>query len=237
MATALITGGTKRIGREISLALASKGFNIALHYNNAGAEALDALTREIHKKGVECRPFKCDFADFKAVSTLIGEVLESFPDLEALVNNASIFEPSSIKETTEALFDSHLNINFKAPFFISKEFAQNVKQGNIINILDTKIKGNNPPYAAYLLTKKALSEFTRMAAIEFAPLIRVNAVAPGLILPHSGNDQAYFDKLVQKIPLKKRGYPEDIAKAVCFFIESKFITGETIFIDGGESLR
>ncbi len=234
MATALITGATRRIGKECALSIAEAGFNIALHYNRSAPEELAA---EIEEKGVKCKPFKCDFADSSSLTTLIPSVLAEFPDLEILVNNASIFEPSTIVETTEALFDSHFNINFKAPFFLSKAFAQNERKGQIINILDTKIRGNDSPYAAYLLTKKVLADFTRMAAKEFAPNIRVNAVSPGLILPQKGRDQAYFDKLTEKIPLKKRGFPTDVARAIRFLIENEFITGEIISIDGGESLR
>jgi NAD(P)-dependent dehydrogenase (short-subunit alcohol dehydrogenase family) len=237
MATALVTGATKRIGREICLELADKGLNIALHYNSAKSATIDTLTGEIKDKGVECRPFQCDFADFEAVSTLIGQVKESFPDLSVLINNASIFEPSTIQKTEEELYDVHFAVNLKAPFFLSKSFAENIEDGHIINILDTKITGNQTPYAAYLLTKKALAELTKMSAKEFAPRVKVNAIAPGLILPQEGKETEYFDKLAQKIPLKKRGYPEDIAKAVTFFLESAFITGEIIFIDGGENLK
>ena len=237
MATALITGGTLRIGREISLALAEKGFNIALHYNSATEETLNELTEEIRGKGVECEPFRCDFIDSKAARTLIKEVQGKLPDLELLVNNASIFEPSTIKETEETLFDAHFAINLKAPFFLSRDFARLVESGQIINITDTKITGDGSAYAAYLLTKKALADFTKMAAKEFAPQIRVNAVAPGLILPKAGKDPEYIDRLAQNIPLKRKGDPQDIAKAVCFFIENKYITGETIFVDGGEFLR
>jgi NAD(P)-dependent dehydrogenase (short-subunit alcohol dehydrogenase family) len=236
MATALVTGATRRIGKEIALSLGRAGFNIALHHNESSP---DDLTAEIEslEAGVKCLAFRCDFSDPKEVGGLIEAVTMSFPDLEVLVNNASIFLPSTINETTEELFDSHFNINFKAPFFLSKAFAEKVESGNIINILDTKVNGDNSPHAAYLLTKKVLADFTRMAAKEFAPGIRVNAVSPGLILPQYGKDQTYFDKLTQKIPLKRRGFPTDIARAVAFFIESDFITGETVTIDGGEMIK
>lgn len=234
MASALITGATWRIGAEIALTLAKSGFNIALHYNTGSPDKLVAGIKEL---GVECAPFKCDFTDFSALTSLIPAVINKFDDLKVLVNNASIFLPSTIIETTEKLFDTHFTVNFKAPFFLSRAFAKEVESGNIINILDTKVSGNNTTHAAYLLTKKTLAGFTRMAAKEFAPGIRVNAISPGLILPQNGKDQSYFDKLTEKIPLKKRGFPADIAKAVLFFIESEFITGEIISIDGGEMIR
>ncbi|MBE9531964.1 MAG: SDR family oxidoreductase, partial [Proteobacteria bacterium] len=209
-------------------------YNIALHHNLSSP---DSLVAEILALGVKCVPFKCDLNNFNEVASLIPAVCGEFSELEVLINNASIFESSTISKTTEALFDAHFNINFKAPFFLSKAFAAEVGKGSIINILDTKIRGNNSPHAAYLLAKKALAEFTVMAAKEFAPGIRVNGISPGLILPQNGKDQGYFDKLAEKIPLKKRGYPQDVARAVGFFIESEFITGEILSIDGGEMIR
>ena len=141
--------------------------------------------------------------------------MKEFPDLSVLVNNASIFEPSKIIETTEELFDSHFDINFKAPFFLTKSFAESVESGNIVNILDTKISGNSSPYAAYLLDEEDVFRraLTRMAAKEFAPRIRVNAISPGLILPQSGKDQVYFDKLTEKIPLKKTRFSNRYRKS------------------------
>lgn len=236
MATVLITGATRRIGKEIALSLARCGYNIALHYNENSPEALVAEIEAL-QGSVRCVPFRCDFTDFRALASLIPAVIEEFDDLQVLVNNASIFKPSKIIETTEALFDSHFDVNLKAPFFLSQGFAQNVDTGSIVNILDTKISSNNSSHAAYLLTKKVLGDLTRMTAKEFAPGIRVNAVAPGLILPQNGKDQTYFDKLTQKIPLKKRGFPTDVAKAIVFLIESEFITGEIINVDGGEMIR
>ncbi len=233
--TALVTGGAKRIGREISLALANQGWRIALHYNTSGPDA-EALAGEIQNQGGECELFQADLNDTKAALGLVTECFERCPDCTVLIHNASIFERMPLLETDEALFDRHFNINFKTPFFMTRDFARNCKQGNVINLLDTKITQKFSNYFVYTLTKKALYEFTRMAAKELAPAIRVNGVCPGLILPPPGDDESYIERMQTRVPLKTRGNPGDIASAVIFLLENPFITGDCIFIDGGEHL-
>ncbi|MFQ5441160.1 MAG: SDR family oxidoreductase [Thermodesulfobacteriota bacterium] len=233
MKTALVTGGAKRIGRAISLGLASMGYDIALHYS---ATDPAEIVSEIRENGVQCEPFQCDLSSEKEVLGLMGRVKELLPGLCLLVNNASIFERSTIRDTEAEDFDRHLAVNFKAPYFLSRDFQRCFGKGHIINIIDSKVIKNTSPYAAYLLSKKALKDFTFMAAKEFAPEIRVNAVAPGLILPPAGSNRDYLEKRAETIPLLKTGKPADIFNAVRFFIENDFITGQILYIDGGESL-
>ncbi len=234
MKAALVTGASKRIGADIALSLAERGLDIALHYHSTPP---DSLVEEIRKVGVECRAYRADFADRRDVASLIEKVKGDFPALELLVNNASIFERAHIKDTEEDFFDRHFDINLRAPFFLSRDFANLIEKGHIINILDTRIARAGTAYAAYLLSKKALSELTRMAAVEFAPGIRVNAVAPGLILPPDGEGDAYIEGLAAKLPLKRRGDTKDVVTAINYLVDSEFVTGEILFIDGGEQLR
>lgn len=234
--TALITGGAKRIGKAIALALADLGFNIAIHYQSSESDA-EAIQGQIQKLGKQCKRFRCNLNDAKEVNALIPAVADQMPDLSVLINNASIFERAGFFDTDEVLFDRHFNVNLRAPFFLSKEFAARVQNGQIINLLDTKITVELTSYFAYSLTKKALWEFTKMAAKELGPDIRVNGVAPGLILPSSDSSVEAFEKMGQKIPLRKTGGPDDIVKAVRYFIENDFITGEVIRVDGGEHLK
>jgi NAD(P)-dependent dehydrogenase (short-subunit alcohol dehydrogenase family) len=234
--TALITGSGKRIGKFIAIALAEKGFNIALNYHSSVKEA-EAIAKEIKSIGVQCQLFQCDFNDFKSVSRLIKKVFDYFPDCNLLINNASIFERARLMDTDHELFDRHINVNFKAPFFLSQDFSRNCEKGQIINIIDTKISATLIKYFIYTLTKKALFEFTRMAAKELGPSIRVNAVSPGLILPSFYQKQEDFDKMSEQIPLKRKGNIEDLFSAIWFLIENPFITGECIFVDGGEHIR
>lgn len=234
--TALVTGGAKRIGRAIVLSLAEKGFDVALHYSSSRSEA-EEVAEAIKKIGRQCHLFRCDLNDMKDVSSLIPQVFKRFPDCRLLVNNASVFGRARFTETDEALFDHHFNVNFKAPFFLSRDFAEHCKEGQIINILDTKVSCILIDYFAYTLTKKALLEFTKMAAKELGPRIRVNGICPGLILPSSELSEEDFQELGGRIPLRRTGSPESVVSAIHFLIDNTFITGETIFVDGGEHLK
>jgi len=207
-----------------------------LHYNSSKSDA-ENVAKEITAMGRKCHLFPCDFNNMKKVFSLIPSVFKVFPDCNLLINNAAIFRRGRLLETDEDLFDRHFNINFKTPFFISKDFASRCKNGNIINILDTKVAGTLIEYFIYTLTKKTLFAFTKMAAKELAPNIRVNSIAPGLILPPSGESKKYLSKMIPHIPLKRKGKIKDIIDAVNFFIENDYITGQCIFIDGGEHLK
>ncbi len=229
-----MTGGSKRIGADIARTLAERGLDIALHYNSTPP---DSLVEEIREKGVRCSAYRADFTVSKDVTSLMEKVRGEFPGLDILINNASIFERASIKDTDEEFFQRHFDINFKAPFLLSRDFARVTGKGQIINIADTRVVRAGTTYAAYLLSKKALSEFTRMAAVEFAPGIRVNAIAPGLILPPDGEGEAYMETLAAKLPLKRRGDTIDVIRAVNYVMDSEFVTGEILFIDGGEHLK
>jgi NAD(P)-dependent dehydrogenase (short-subunit alcohol dehydrogenase family) len=231
--SALVTGGAKRIGRELSLEAARMGYNVAIHYNSTEPAS---LIDEVLALGVECEAFRSDFSDRDALEKLIPAVIKRFPGLKLLVNNASIFKRATIAETTEESFDRHHLINFRAPFILSRDFAASVESGVIVNIVDSKVRANTPSYAAYLLAKKSLDDFTRMAAKEFAPAIRVNGVAPGPILPPPDKGEEYFEKVAGRVPLKRAGTPAEVASAMRFLVESEYITGETIYVDGGGSL-
>ncbi len=233
--TALVTGGAKRIGREIALYLAGQGYNIALHYNNSKAEAMNTA-QAIYKMGVRCELFACDLADEAQVIKLMPSVYKAFPNISLLVNSASIFVPNSLGAQDLSLYKAHWDINFKAPYILSCEFARLVKKGQIINLIDTNVGRHRSRYADYLLTKKALYEFTQMAAVQFGPKIRVNGISPGMILPPVNNQPDDRTKRAQSIPLKRVGNPKYIAQTVQFLLENDYITGQIIANDGGEQL-
>lgn len=233
---ALVTGGARRIGRSIALALAKAGYDIALHYHSSGSEAAE-IGRQIEALGRSRQLFSCDLNDTKQVRSLIPEVFKSLPHCNVLINNASIFQQARLLETDERIFERHWNINFKAPFFLTQDFARHCRSGQVINILDTKIVASHLDHFIYTLSKKALFEFTRMAAKELGPGIRVNGVSPGLILPPEGKDSADLDRKAAGIPLRRKGDLEELMAAVLFLVESPFITGDCIFVDGGEHLR
>jgi pteridine reductase len=233
--TALVTGGAQRIGRAICLMLAERGYNIALHYNQSRKEAVE-LAREISSKGVICEVFACDLSKEKEVLLLLGKARARFHDLNLLINNASIFIPSKFERKELKLLDAHWMINFKTPFILSADFARLCKEGQVINILDTKVVMNKTSHIAYIISKKALHELTKLCAVEFAPKIRVNAVAPGIILPPPGKGKEYLQKRAQEVPLKKTGDVRYITQSIEFLLQNDFVTGQVIFADGGEHL-
>ncbi len=232
---ALITGGAKRIGKAISIFLAEKGYDIALHYNTSEKEA-KVVKNEINKLGRKCDLYKCNLFNTKDLIPLVRKVKKSFPNLSLLVNNASIFEEGKFFETDNSFLDKHLNINFKAPFFLSQGFAKYCKKGQIINLLDTNIRRIKTKFFAYNLSKKMLFEFTKMSAVELAPNIRVNAIAPGPILSPPGKDINHLRKKGLIVPLKQEGEIKNIIQGVDFLIENDYITGQCIFVDGGKHL-
>ncbi|MBN1968504.1 MAG: SDR family oxidoreductase [Candidatus Delongbacteria bacterium] len=236
MATALITGAAKRLGKEMALFLAKQGWNIAIHYNNSKYDA-EKVMLSCKDFGVDSDIFKSDLLEYKNSAELIDSVSKRFPDLSILINSASVFLRNPLLNTDYEQFEQNFNINFTSPYFLSKEFAKKVSSGNIINILDTKIAFSHHVYSSYSLSKKVFGEFTRMAALELAPHIRVNGIAPGVILPPEGKDEEYLNRLINNVPLKKRGYPINILKTLDFLLDNDFITGQIIFVDGGENIK
>ncbi|MDE0354242.1 MAG: SDR family oxidoreductase [Deltaproteobacteria bacterium] len=232
---ALVTGGARRIGAAISLALARNGYDVALHYLSS-VEAAERIADEIEGLGRRCRLFRCDLNDHRETANLVARVREHYSSLDVLVNNASIFERGTLADTGQDLLERHFNINFKAPFFLSQTFADGCARGHIINILDTRVSRSDPHHAAYTLSKKALLELTRIAARELGPAIRVNGVSPGMILPPPGGVVDELERRSAGLPLKRIGDTDNVVAAVLFLLDNPFVTGECIYVDGGEHL-
>ncbi len=235
--TALITGASKRVGKSIAERLASKGWNIIIHFYSSEREAieLEASFKRRYPQQMFYR-LKANLGSEAEVIKLIPSVISEIGTFDLLVNNASVFDRGHITQTDLDLFNSQININFKAPFFLIRDFAIYCKKGNIINLTDTRITTNNSTYAAYSLSKKALWELTRMAALEFAPGIRVNAIAPGVSIPPEGKNDEYLKKLARHIPAQEPVGLEPILKSVEYILENKYLTGQLLFADGGENL-
>lgn len=233
--TVLVTGGAKRIGRAVALGLAEDGYGIALHYHTSQQDA-EEIYHQIHEMGSRCELFRGDLSRTWDVMGLIPEVLGKCPDLCVLINNASVFQRKKFLETDEEVFNHHFDLNLRAPFFLTQQFAKQVKKGHVINMLDTKISKSSRSYFIYTLTKKSLFEFTRMAAKELGPDIRVNGLAPGLILPSQKMTADEFEKLGKRIPLQRTGSPAYIVSSIRFLINHPFFTGVCLYVDGGEHL-
>jgi pteridine reductase len=235
MPTALITGAAKRIGKAIALELADAGYDIALHYHTSREEAKDTAA-QIAVKGRRATLFCADLSDLSAVDALIQEVFKAHPECTVLVNNASLFKRGTLKETTGEQLIEHFTANSFTPMLLTQGFARHAKGGAVVNMLDTHITRTHDAHAAYLLSKKTLAEFTRMAARAFAPVIRVNGVAPGVCLTPDASYDAYASAKRTQLPMQTLVTPEQIAHAVRYCITAEALTGQILYLDGGEHL-
>ncbi len=234
---ALVTGAGVRLGRAIALGLARAGADVVVHYraSQAGAEETAAAVRELGRRAWTVR---ADLADLEALGGLMARATGMAGPLHILVNSASIFFPSTVADVSFAQMVENLTINAWAPLELSRQFAaQNIDAGHIVNLLDTRLVGFDLRHVAYIVSKHALAQLTRMTALEFAPRVAVNAVAPGLILPPAGQDESYLAHLSAALPLKRHGGPEDVVEAVLYLVRTRFVTGQVIFVDGGRHLR
>jgi NAD(P)-dependent dehydrogenase (short-subunit alcohol dehydrogenase family) len=232
---AFITGAGKRLGSAMAIALADMGYDVALHYNGSEKDAR-GTAEEIKAKGRKCDILKADLSEIRNTKTLIKEVSRAFPYCSLLINNASVFENTSFPETTEQTFDRDFSINFKAPFFLSQEFSRLESAELIVNMLDTRVSQIETDHFVYNLSKKALRDFTLMAAKALGPRIRVNGICPGPILPPPGKDPKYLRRISRHSPLGKPGLPDHVITALKYILDNDYVTGECLFVDGGQHL-
>ncbi len=219
---ALVTGGARRIGKAITLALQAAGAEVIVHYRNSAAEA-QALS-----------PFTVQ-ADLESMEEC-ARLIEEAGRHDILINNASIFTKDTLAQGTPERVQREFNVNLFAPMELTRRFAAQAGQGAIVNLLDRRIRANDPTCLPYSISKKGLEELTKLAALELAPGIRVNAVAPGPILPPPGNSGENFRELAGTIPLDLLPTPGNIAEAVLFLLKADYCTGQVIFVDGGQHL-
>ncbi|MFQ5596790.1 MAG: SDR family oxidoreductase [Nitrospiria bacterium] len=232
---ALVTGGARRLGREICLMLAEEGCDIALHYHSSHKDAR-RVKDKIEEGGRRCLLVQGDLTDRSFYRTLIETVFEAFGTLSVLVNNASIFERIDFKQTTPDVLDRHFLLHLHAPFFLSQWFAKHSANGVIINVLDSRVSKHSTEYLAYGLTKQSLRELTLLMAKVLGPRIRVNGICPGPILPPENQGLDYLNALAEKIPLKRPGSVSDVLRAIRYLKEAPYVTGDILFVDGGEQL-
>jgi pteridine reductase len=234
--TALVTGGSKRIGRAICLALAQDGADIVIHFRGS-ADNADELRTRIEASGVKAWTVSADLAKPDECETLIRRAMDAAGGLDILVNSASIFPANTLADVTfDSLMES-MRVNAWAPFTLMRDFANLAKQGAIVNMVDSRVVGYDWNHVAYILSKHVLREMTRMAAVQYAPNITVNGVCPGLILPPPGKTDDYLDKLTRTVPLKRHGNATEIADAVLYLVKARFVTGTLLFVDGGRHIQ
>ncbi len=243
----LITGASRRIGRAIALELAAAGWDVILHYHHGRNEAV-SLSRDIQRMGQSAALAELDLSDPRLVEKLIPSLTESLGPLSALVNNAALFEP----DATDADGSRHRLLNVEAPRILSESFfdacrrqmaasglaskagGAKVAPPAIVNLLDANPA--SPGFTRYNRSKKRLAALTSSMAARFAPLVRVNGVAPGIVLPSPRQSAEHFQRMAEASPFKTPIAPEFVAEAVRFLIESPAITGEILRVDGGLGL-
>jgi pteridine reductase len=234
--TALVTGAAKRLGRSIALGLAESGTNVILHYYSSQEDA-EAVAEQARAGGANAWTVQADLADPDEAAALFSKASELAGEIQILVNNASIFPEDRLLEFTKPDLELNMQVNAFAPLLLSRAFAAKQDKGVIVNLLDSRIKSYDKAHAAYHLSKQMLFSLTRTLAVELAPGIRVNGVAPGLILPPNGEDVSYLEKMKHTNPLGRYGSPDHVTETVKFLINSEFITGQVIYVDGGRHLR
>ena len=238
MKTALITGGAARIGAQIAKTLHKNNFNIIIHCNRSKDKA-QLLCDELNL--LKEKSAKVVVGNLNNVDS-INSIVESVKSIDLLVNNASVFYPLSVDESDSENWDNILDVNLKAPFFLSKGLSQKLKssEGSIINIIDIHADRPLKKHSVYNISKAGLKMLTLTLAKELAPSIRVNGVSPGSILwPQEGAEISELDKsiMLERIALKRQGSPQDIADTVLFLANSNYLTGQIINVDGGRTLN
>lgn len=231
----LITGAAKRVGRGVALHLARQGAHIILHYHRSFREA-KSLEKEIKDLGRECKLLKGDLSKLSDVKKLAREAFAWKKKIDVLINNASVFYPTPLGTLQEKQWDEFFNLHAKAAYFLSEFLGGKMAQkgrGRIINICDVSALKPTPNYVPYSASKAALIAITQGLARTLAPHVTVNAILPGPVMLPEDYGTKIKNKIIRKIPLKRIGSPEDIAKGIQFLIESDYITGALIPIDGG----
>lgn len=234
---AVVTGGAVRLGREIALGLARAGYSLGLHYHGSRAQA--AITaRDIESLGIPVTLYQADLRDPDQVEGVFEQVSKSTEPLRVLVNSASIMPRGNLKSMGVDAWDATLDLNLRAPWLCARAAGRLMEAagGVIINVSDSGAGKTWTGFPAYTISKAGLEVLTRLLARTLAPNIRVNAVAPGLILPSADTPEEDWQRLVKRLPVQKAGTPQDIVQAIYFLIENKYVTGETLHVDGGYQL-
>ena len=236
---ALVTGAGRRVGRAIAIKFADRGASVAVHYRSSHAEA-DAVVAEIARKRGKARAFPANLENVGEIEKMVAGVLDVFGRLDVLVNSASVFASTPLGQLTEREWDSILDTNLKAPFFLSKFAGAAMRRngaGKIVNIADWAAIRPYKDYLPYSVSKSGLIGLTRALAKELAPEVQVNCIALGMVMPPEEYSKGEVERLVGLTLTRKMGSPEDVARAVMFFCEATdFATGATLALDGGRLL-
>ncbi len=235
---ALVTGGAQRLGKAFALTLASMGYDLVLHYHKSEAAAQQAKA-ELEACGVKIHLLRADLTQPDQIQRLFSELDFILHNslFTLLVNSASLMPVGDPRDLDLQDWDSALDLNLRAPFLLAQQAAKRMTGGGlIVNISDVGAQKAWSRYPSYTVSKAGLESLTKVLARSLAPSIRVNAIAPGLVLPSDVVTPEQWDKLVEKLPLKRAATPDEITSTLEFLINNKYVTGQTIVVDGGYSL-
>lgn len=237
--TAVITGAAVRLGRAIALALGGNGADVVLHYGRSGEDA-ERTADEIRGLGRNAVTVSADLSQPVRAAATIFDAAGSLGGADILINSAAIFEDSPLTDIGEDHYDRHLTVNLKAPFFLCREFVRRLpvgRPGHVVNLADWRAETPPADYIAYTLSKAGIVALTKGLALQLAPRVQVNAIAPGAILPPpGGSEEPWRSQKLPDIPLRRTGSPDDIAAAAVYLVRSGFVTGEILHVTGGEHL-
>jgi len=239
MATILITGAAKRIGRAIALDMARNGYDVVIHHHKSFGQAAE-LVAEITSLGVKAVEVSCDFKNRTEVAQLLFNAQKAIgSSIDILINNAAVYEKDTFDTVTDESWDLHMGVNLHAPFVLAQAYAKSLPdniQGNIINIIDQRVWKLNPKFMSYTLSKSGLWTLTQTMAQALAPNIRVNAIGPGPTLASKHQKRDSFTSEEKNVLLKTGPKLEEISAAIQFILNSPSLTGQMIALDGGQHL-
>lgn len=236
--TALVTGGARRVGRAMSVALGRAGARVVVNYNKSAVEAQD-LVKSLAAEGIEASAFQADVSQKSEIDALIEHVTATSGRLDILVNSASLFASAPFAEIDEADWRRVLDVNLTGPFLLCQAALPLLNASpaaNIVNIVDLSALQPWPSYAHHSVSKAGLLHLTKVMARALAPRIRVNAIAPGTVLPPDGYDGTAGDGTSDRRLVTPAGSPDDVVRALFYLIESTFVTGQVVVVDGGRML-
>ena len=234
----IITGGATRIGAAIAKKLSGPKVEIVIHFNKSKSKA-EKLKRELSKNQTKVYLIRGDLSKEMDVKKILKFAKSKLKYFDCLINNASLFENDKLENFTTDSWGRHLRTNLRAPALLSKEFAKNIKgkNNNIINIIDQRVFKLTPYFFSYTISKTGLYTLTKTSAMSLAPNTRVNGIAPGPTLKNKRQSEKHFKKQYMATPLKRQVDVEQICSAVDFFIKNRYITGQVISVDSGQSLN
>ena len=234
----IITGGATRIGAAIARKLSGPKVDIVIHYNKSKSNA-EKLRNELSKNSTKVYLVQGDLSKESNLKKIVKFCKTKLKYFDCLINNASLFENDKLENFTIDSWEKHLRINLRAPAYLSKEFAKNIKKSNnnIINIIDQRVFKLTPYFFSYTISKTGLYTLTKTSAMSHAPNVRVNGIAPGPTIKNKRQSEKHFKKQYLSTPLRRQVNVQEICKAVDFLIKNKSITGQVLAVDSGQSLN